>query len=116
MNMTRDYVHHYRGYWSDGGKCRIRIYWEDGHAPVVVCSQVPDNDNTSVTNGRVPGRGGDPGAQAAHANRVDRTLSRARGRGGRVLRGDVLCLGVDGGMPGRGLTSSVVGIVPSRNG
>jgi hypothetical protein len=27
---THDYVHHYRGYWSDGGKCRIRIYQEDG--------------------------------------------------------------------------------------
>jgi hypothetical protein len=50
MNMTHDYMHHYRGYWSDGGKCRIRIYREDGHAPVVICSQLPDNENTSVTN------------------------------------------------------------------
>jgi hypothetical protein len=47
---THDYIHHYRGYWSDGGKCRIRIYREDGQAPVVICSQLPDNDNTSVTN------------------------------------------------------------------
>jgi hypothetical protein len=30
MNMTHDYMHHYRGYWSDGGKCRIRIYREEG--------------------------------------------------------------------------------------
>ncbi len=50
MRKTHDYVHRYRGYWSDGGKCRIRIYQEDGQAPVVVCSQLPDNDNTSVTN------------------------------------------------------------------
>ena len=50
MKKTHDYVHHYRGYWSDGGKCRIRIYREDGRAPVVICSQLPDNDNTSVTN------------------------------------------------------------------
>jgi hypothetical protein len=50
MEKTHDYVHHYRGYWSDGGKCRIRIYREDGHPPVVICSQLPDNDNTSVTN------------------------------------------------------------------
>ena len=50
MRKTHDYIHHYRGYWSDGGKCRIRIYLEDGHAPVVVCSQLPDNHNTSVTN------------------------------------------------------------------
>jgi hypothetical protein len=50
MNMTHDYIHHYRGYWSDGGKCRIRIYREDGQPPVVICSQPPVNDNTSVTN------------------------------------------------------------------
>jgi hypothetical protein len=47
---THDYVHYYRGYWSDGGKCRIRIYQEDGQAPVVICSQLPENKNTSVTN------------------------------------------------------------------
>src|SRR5829696_279131 len=29
---------------------RIRIYRGDGHDPVVICSQLPDNDNTSVTN------------------------------------------------------------------
>jgi hypothetical protein len=50
VKKTHDYVHHYRGYWSDGGKCRIRIYRDDGHAPVVVCSQLPDNQNTSITN------------------------------------------------------------------
>jgi hypothetical protein len=50
VKKTHDYVHYYRGYWSEGGKCRIRIYQEDGEAPVVVCSQLPDNDNTSVTN------------------------------------------------------------------
>ena len=50
MNKTHDYIHRYRGYWSDGGKCRIRIYREAGRAPVVICSQLPDNENTSVTN------------------------------------------------------------------
>jgi hypothetical protein len=50
MKKTHDYVHYYRGYWSEGGKCRIRIYQENGRAPVVICSQLPDNDNTSVTN------------------------------------------------------------------
>jgi hypothetical protein len=50
MKKTHDYIHRYRGYWSDGGKCRIRIYHEDGRAPVVICTQLPDNDNTSVTN------------------------------------------------------------------
>ena len=47
---THDYIHFYRGYWSEGGKCRIRIYQEDGHNPVVICSQLPENKNTSVTN------------------------------------------------------------------
>ncbi len=50
MNKTHDYVHRYRGYWSDGGKCRIRIYRGEGELPVVVCSQLPENTNTSVTN------------------------------------------------------------------
>jgi hypothetical protein len=50
VNKTHDYIHHYRGYWSDGGRCRIRIYREDGWAAVIVCSQLPDNRDTSVTN------------------------------------------------------------------
>jgi hypothetical protein len=50
VKKTHDYVHYYRGYWSDGGKCRIRIYREKRRASVVICSQLPDNDNTSVTN------------------------------------------------------------------
>ena len=50
MKKTHDYVHRYRGYWSDGGRCRIRIYREEGRPLVVVCSQPPDNGNTSVTN------------------------------------------------------------------
>ena len=50
MKKTHDYIHYYRGFWSDGGKCRIRIYREYGQAPVVICSQLPNNMNTSVTN------------------------------------------------------------------
>jgi hypothetical protein len=50
VRKTHDYVHRYRGYLSDGGRCRIRIYHEDGSAPVVICSQLLDNPNTSVTN------------------------------------------------------------------
>ena len=55
---THDYIHYcggywsdgYRRYWSDGRKCRIRIYQEQGESPVVICSQLTHNDNTSVTN------------------------------------------------------------------
>jgi hypothetical protein len=50
VKKTHDYIHYYRGYWSEGGKCRIRIYREDGQPPVVICSQLTENDNTSVTN------------------------------------------------------------------
>jgi hypothetical protein len=50
VKKTHDYIHHYRGYWANGGKCRIRIYRQDGHAPVVICSQLQDDENTSVTN------------------------------------------------------------------
>jgi hypothetical protein len=50
VKKKHDYIHHYRGYWSDGGKCRIRIFHEVGCATMVICSQLPDNDNTSVTN------------------------------------------------------------------
>jgi len=47
---THDYIHYYMGYWSNGGKCRVRIHQEDGYDPVVICSQLPDNNNTSITN------------------------------------------------------------------
>jgi hypothetical protein len=50
VTKIQDYIHRYRGYWSDGGKCRMRIYQRDGRTPVVICSQLPDNHNTSVTN------------------------------------------------------------------
>jgi hypothetical protein len=50
MEKTHYYIYHYRGYWSDGGKFRIQIYQKDERAPVVICSQLPDNENTSVTN------------------------------------------------------------------
>ena len=50
VKKTHEYVHRYRGYWSEGGRCRIRIYRGGGEPPVVVCSQLPENDNTSVTN------------------------------------------------------------------
>ena len=50
MSKAHDYTHEYRSYWADGGKCRVEIYREEGRVPVVVCSQLPNNRNTSVTN------------------------------------------------------------------
>ncbi len=45
-----NYFHHYRGYWSVGGKCRIRICRKGGQVPVVICSRREDNDDTPITN------------------------------------------------------------------
>lgn len=50
MKKVHDYTYHYRGYWDDGGVCRIRIYQSEDQVPVVICSQLPENKNTSVTN------------------------------------------------------------------
>jgi hypothetical protein len=50
VKKNHDYVHHYRGYWSGSGRCPTRIYQEEGRAPGVICSQPPDDPNTSVTN------------------------------------------------------------------
>jgi hypothetical protein len=50
MRKTRNYIHNYRGYWSERGKYRISIYRQDDHNPVVLCSQLTDNDNTSVSD------------------------------------------------------------------
>lgn len=50
MKKVHGCLHHYRGYWEDGGVCRIQIYRGGDQDPVVICSQLPENKNTSVTN------------------------------------------------------------------
>jgi hypothetical protein len=45
-----DTTHQYRGYHSDGGLCRIEVYTVAGLPPLVVATELPGNDNTSVTN------------------------------------------------------------------
>jgi hypothetical protein len=38
---------------EEGGKCRVRVYFpdeEEGDAPVVICSELPDNTGLSVTS------------------------------------------------------------------
>lgn len=50
MELTHDFRKPYHGFWNTGGLCRIRVYEEQGQKPVVICSQLPNNDNTSVTN------------------------------------------------------------------
>jgi hypothetical protein len=47
MHLARDYIHP----TPRGGRCRIRIYLpeEEQDAPVVICSELPNNGGTSVT-------------------------------------------------------------------
>jgi hypothetical protein len=47
---TVDVRHHFRGIWSDGGVCRVRVYEALARPPVVVLSELDENCNTSVTN------------------------------------------------------------------
>ncbi|MGH2535616.1 MAG: hypothetical protein ACRDJW_25445 [Thermomicrobiales bacterium] len=47
---TRDICYRFRGYWSEGGICRLRLYEGPGLIPVIVCTELEENTNTSVTN------------------------------------------------------------------
>jgi len=51
--LTHDFRHSYRGYYHDGGICGVRIYQDvdrPGTPPVLVLTELPENDNTSITN------------------------------------------------------------------
>ena len=51
--LLRDERHVYEGYWSPGAVCRVRIYAgtpATAGLPVVIVTQVPENQNTSITN------------------------------------------------------------------
>lgn len=50
MPKTQDYTYEYRGYWSEGGVCRVRLYETDGLQPMFLVSELPENENTSITN------------------------------------------------------------------
>ncbi len=47
MHLANDYIHR----TPRGGRCRVRIYLpeEEQDAPVVVCSELPNNGGTSIT-------------------------------------------------------------------
>ncbi len=48
--LTRDYHYEFHGPWTPGGLCRIRTFEHPSLVPVVVASELPENDNTSITN------------------------------------------------------------------
>jgi hypothetical protein len=52
MHLASDYIHPYKGAGGRRAHCRVRIYLPDEvlDAPVVVCSEVPNNPGGSITN------------------------------------------------------------------
>jgi hypothetical protein len=52
MHLASDYIHPYKDAGGRGARCRIRIYLPDDirDAPVVICSELPNNPGGSATN------------------------------------------------------------------
>jgi hypothetical protein len=50
LTKTADFRYAYRGYYDEGGICRVRLFMEGERPPAIVVSQLEENRNTSVTN------------------------------------------------------------------
>jgi hypothetical protein len=52
VHLASDYIHPYKDAEGRSSHCRIRIYLPDDmrDAPVVVCSELPNNPGGSITN------------------------------------------------------------------
>jgi hypothetical protein len=52
MHLASDYIHSYKDAGGRPAHCRVRIYLPDDvrDAPVVICSEVPNNSGGSITN------------------------------------------------------------------
>jgi hypothetical protein len=52
VHLTRDYIHPYKDAGGRPAHCRVRIYLPDAlrDAPVVICSELPNNPGGSITN------------------------------------------------------------------
>jgi hypothetical protein len=52
MHLASDYSHPYKDAGGRPGSCRVRIYLPDEvrDAPVVICSELPNNPGGSITN------------------------------------------------------------------
>ena len=52
MHLASDYIHPYMGAGRHPSHCQVRIYLPDDvlNAPVVVCSELPNNPGGSITN------------------------------------------------------------------
>ena len=52
MHLASDYIHPYKDAGGLPSHCRVRIYLPDDvrDAPVVICSELPNNPGGSITN------------------------------------------------------------------
>jgi hypothetical protein len=52
MHLASDYIHPYKDAGGRPAHCRVRIYLPDEvrDAPVVICSELPNNPGGSITN------------------------------------------------------------------
>jgi hypothetical protein len=52
MHLASDYIHSYKDAGGRHSHCRVRIYLPEDviDAPVVVCSELPNNPGGSITN------------------------------------------------------------------
>ncbi len=52
MHLASDYIHPYKSAGGRPARCRVRIYLPEDvcDAPVVICSELPNNPGGSITN------------------------------------------------------------------
>jgi hypothetical protein len=52
MHLASDYIHSYKDAGGSAARCRVRIYLPENvrDAPVVICSELPNNPGGSITN------------------------------------------------------------------
>ncbi|MEM2355981.1 MAG: hypothetical protein QXO00_06660 [Candidatus Bathyarchaeia archaeon] len=50
MRLIRDEIYHYKGFNGCEGICRIRVYEEPNQPYVIIATQLPENEGTSITN------------------------------------------------------------------
>jgi hypothetical protein len=50
MQKIIDTIHNYKGYFGCASQCRIRVYHDPEQTPVVIATELPENEGTSVTN------------------------------------------------------------------
>jgi hypothetical protein len=51
LHLTADYIHPFESVSGTSSRCRVRVYLpeEEHDAPVIVCSELPDNPGIPVT-------------------------------------------------------------------